>query len=168
MVELSPREREILTFEREWWKHADAKDAAARVRLGLTPEEYYRTLTAIIDRPGALAHDPLLVRRLRRQRLVRQRQRQAGRQGRLSDPARGPHAGHAASGLGRTDGSGSPFGAFSPDKAFGPFPSRIPSSNVPLVEPLVTRDSSGSTHFPDLRLSFPHPFAPSSAVFSTA
>ena len=37
MVELSPREREILTFEREWWKYADAKDAAARARLGLTP-----------------------------------------------------------------------------------------------------------------------------------
>ena len=30
MVELSPREREILTFEREWWKYADAKDAAVR------------------------------------------------------------------------------------------------------------------------------------------
>ena len=53
MVELSPREREILTFERDWWKYADAKDAAARARLGLTPEEYYRALTTIIDQPGA-------------------------------------------------------------------------------------------------------------------
>jgi hypothetical protein len=85
MVELSPREREILTFEREWWKHAEAKDAAARSRLGLSPEEYYRALAAIIDLPGALAHDPLLVRRLRRQRLTRQRQRQATRLGRLRD-----------------------------------------------------------------------------------
>jgi hypothetical protein len=89
MVELSPRERAILTFEREWWKHADAKDAAARARLGLAPEEYYRALSAIIDHPAALAHDPLLVRRLRRQRLARQRQRQAERLGRLSDPAGG-------------------------------------------------------------------------------
>lgn len=86
MVELSPREREILTFEREWWKHADAKDTAIRARLGLTPEEYYRALTTIIDRPGALAHDPLLVRRLRRQRLTRQRQRQASRSGRFGGP----------------------------------------------------------------------------------
>ena len=89
MVELSPRERAILTFEREWWKYAEAKDAGARSRLGLSPEEYYRALTEIIDRPAALAHDPLLVRRLRRQRLTRQRQRQAGRLGRVNDPANG-------------------------------------------------------------------------------
>ena len=79
MVELSPREREILTFEREWWKYADAKDAAVRERLAMTPESYYRALNAIIDQPGALAHDSLLVRRLRRQRITRQRQRQARR-----------------------------------------------------------------------------------------
>jgi hypothetical protein len=88
MEELSPRERAVLAFEREWWKYADAKDAAARSRLGLSPEEYYRALSAIIDEPAALAHDPLLVRRLRRQRLARQRQRQAERL-RLSDPAGG-------------------------------------------------------------------------------
>jgi hypothetical protein len=86
MVELSPREQEILTFEREWWRYAEAKDAAARTRLGLTPELYYRALAAIIDQPGALAHDPLLVRRLRRQRLTRQRQRQASRLRRHGDP----------------------------------------------------------------------------------
>ena len=86
MVELSPRERANLTFEREWWKYADAKDTAAKARLGLTPEEYYRALTTIIDLPGALAHDPLLVRRLRRQRMTRQRQRQASRSGRYGGP----------------------------------------------------------------------------------
>jgi Protein of unknown function (DUF3263) len=79
MVELSPREREILTFEREWWKHASAKDTALRERLAMTPETYYRSLNAIIDQPGALAHDPLLVRRLRRQRVSRQQQRRASR-----------------------------------------------------------------------------------------
>jgi hypothetical protein len=89
MVELSAREREILTFEREWWKYADAKDVALRERLGLTPEGYYQALNQIIDEPGALDHDPLLVRRLRRQRLLRQRQRHAGRTGRRSGPARG-------------------------------------------------------------------------------
>lgn len=89
MVELSPREREILTFEREWWRYADAKEAAIRERLGLTSEEYYRALTAVIEIPAALAQDPLLVRRLRRQRLVRQRQRQATRSGRARGPAGG-------------------------------------------------------------------------------
>jgi hypothetical protein len=86
MVELSPREREILTFEREWWRYADAKDGAIQERLGLTSESYYRALTALIDEPAALAHDPLLVRRLRRQRQARQRQRQQSRLGRLGGP----------------------------------------------------------------------------------
>ncbi|QIG43552.1 DUF3263 domain-containing protein [Nocardioides anomalus] len=86
MVDLSPRDRELLTVEREWWKYADAKDAAIRERLGLTPETYYRALSEIIDLPGALAHDPLLVKRLRRQRQARQRQRQEGRLGRFGGP----------------------------------------------------------------------------------
>jgi Protein of unknown function (DUF3263) len=79
MVELNPREREILTFERDWWKDAGAKETAMRERLDLTPEAYYRALNEIIDLPGALSHDPLLVRRLRRQRISRQRQRRASR-----------------------------------------------------------------------------------------
>src|SRR3954447_10565991 len=58
MVELSPRERAILTFEREWWKHAEAKDTAARSRLGLSPEDYSRALGAIIDHPRARGRDP--------------------------------------------------------------------------------------------------------------
>jgi hypothetical protein len=89
MSGLSPREREILTFEREWWRYADAKDAAIRERLGLTSEGYYRSLTALIDEPAALAQDPLLVRRLRRQRLMRQRQRQTNRSSRFRGPAGG-------------------------------------------------------------------------------
>ena len=79
MVELSPREREILTFERDWWKHAGAKETAMRERLALSPQDYYRSLNEIIDLSGALEHDPLLVRRLRRQRMSRQRQRRASR-----------------------------------------------------------------------------------------
>jgi hypothetical protein len=82
MSELTAHEREVLAFERAWWKHSDAKDAAVRTRLDLSPEEYYRALNALLDRPEALELDPLLVRRLRRQRLVRQRQRQDRRQGR--------------------------------------------------------------------------------------
>ena len=79
MAELNPREREILTFEREWWKYAGAKETALREHLAMTAEAYYRSLNAIIDLPGALAHDPLLVRRLRRQRMSRQSQRRATR-----------------------------------------------------------------------------------------
>jgi len=88
MSGLSPREREILEFERDWWRHAGPKETAVRERLQMTPETYYRTLNEIIDQPAAMAHDPLLVRRLRRLRLARQRERQASRQGRLREPGR--------------------------------------------------------------------------------
>jgi hypothetical protein len=89
MAELSPRDLEILTFEREWWQYDGAKDTAIREQLGLTPESYYRALNEIIDLPGALAHDPLLVRRLRRQRITRHRQRQVRRNGLLQGPSGG-------------------------------------------------------------------------------
>ena len=79
MPELTPQEREILAFEREWWRFATAKESAARERFGLSPADYYRTLSQLIDRPESLDHDPLLVRRLRRLRATRRRERAARR-----------------------------------------------------------------------------------------
>jgi Protein of unknown function (DUF3263) len=72
---LSRREREMLTFERQWWRRPGAKETAIRDRFGVTPTRYYQVLNALVDRPDALAADPLLVRRLRRLRLARQRTR---------------------------------------------------------------------------------------------
>ena len=74
-VGLSRREHEMLTFERQWWRRPGAKDTAIRDRFGVTPTRYYQVLNALVDRPDALAADPLLVRRLRRLRLARQRTR---------------------------------------------------------------------------------------------
>jgi hypothetical protein len=73
--ELSRREHEMLTFERHWWRQAGAKETAIRDRFGVTPTRYYQVLNALVDRPDALAADPLLVRRLRRLRRARQRTR---------------------------------------------------------------------------------------------
>lgn len=73
--ELSRREHDMLVFERQWWRHAGAKETAIRERFGTTPTRYYQSLNALIDRPAALAADPLLVRRLRRLRTARSRQR---------------------------------------------------------------------------------------------
>ena len=72
---LSRREHEMLTFERQWWRQAGAKETAIRDRFGVPPTRYYQVLNALVDHPGALAADPLLVRRLRRLRSARQRQR---------------------------------------------------------------------------------------------
>ncbi|MDK3257249.1 DUF3263 domain-containing protein [Blastococcus capsensis] len=74
-VGLSRREHEILGFERQWWRRAGAKETAIRDLFDTTPTRYYQTLNALVDRPEALAADPLLVRRLRRLRTARQRTR---------------------------------------------------------------------------------------------
>ena len=78
---LGEREFEVLTFEREWWKHAGSKERAVRERFGFSVTRYYQILNEMIDSPAALAVDPMLIRRLRRQRAARQRQRAARRLG---------------------------------------------------------------------------------------
>ena len=77
---LTSRELAMLSFERQWWRAAGAKETAIRDRFGLSPTRYYQVLNALVDRSEALAADPLLVRRLRRVRAARQRTR----------PSRGP------------------------------------------------------------------------------
>ena len=78
---LSDRDREILEFERQWWKYAGAKETAVREQFDMSATRYYQVLNALIDRPEALEVDPLLVRRLRRLRAARQRARSARRLG---------------------------------------------------------------------------------------
>jgi hypothetical protein len=80
-VSLSARDRDILDFERQWWKYAGAKETAVREKFDMSATRYYQVLNALIDRPEAVAADPLLVRRLRRLRATRQRQRSARRLG---------------------------------------------------------------------------------------
>jgi Protein of unknown function (DUF3263) len=78
---LSQRDRSVLDFERQWWKYAGAKEQAVREKFDMSATRYYQVLNALLDRPEALAHDPLLVRRLRRLRAARQRARSARRLG---------------------------------------------------------------------------------------
>jgi hypothetical protein len=78
---LSEREREILAFERQWWKYAGAKESAIKSMFDMSATRYYQVLNALIDRPEALMADPMLVKRLRRLRASRQRTRSARRLG---------------------------------------------------------------------------------------
>ncbi|GAA1926640.1 DUF3263 domain-containing protein [Nocardioides marmoribigeumensis] len=80
-AELSDRDQAVLEFERHWWKYAGAKEQAIRDQFDMSSTRYYQVLNALIDRPEALEHDPLLVRRLRRLRAARQRARSARRLG---------------------------------------------------------------------------------------
>jgi hypothetical protein len=78
---LSSREREILAFERQWWKYAGAKEQAIRELFDMSATRYYQILNGLIDRQDALATDPMLIKRLRRLRSGRQRARAASRFG---------------------------------------------------------------------------------------
>ena len=71
----------MLDFERQWWKYAGSKEDAIKELFSMSATRYYQVLNALIDRPEALAHDPLLVKRLRRLRAARQRARSARRLG---------------------------------------------------------------------------------------
>ncbi len=78
---LSDRDQQVLAFERQWWKYAGAKEQAIRELFDMSATRYYQVLNALIDSPAALAHDPMLVKRLRRMRASRQRARSARRLG---------------------------------------------------------------------------------------
>ncbi|MBT0767454.1 DUF3263 domain-containing protein [Kineosporia sp. J2-2] len=70
---LTSREVEILAFERQWFRFAGAKEQAIRELFDMTSTRYYQVLNTLIDRPEALAADPMLVKRLRRMRQTRRR-----------------------------------------------------------------------------------------------
>jgi hypothetical protein len=78
---LAEREQEILAFERQWWKYAGAKEQAIRELFDMSATRYYQVLNSLLDRPEALAFDPMMVKRLRRLRAARQRARSARRLG---------------------------------------------------------------------------------------
>lgn len=72
---LDQRSRDILDFERGWWREPGPKERAIRARFGLSAARYYQLLNRLIDSPEALRYDPMLVKRLRRLRSFRRRSR---------------------------------------------------------------------------------------------
>lgn len=79
--ELEERERRILDFERDAWRLQVAKERAIRECFGISATRYHQLLHRVVDRPEALAYDPMLVRRLRRLREIRRKRRTAHRLG---------------------------------------------------------------------------------------
>ena len=74
---LSERDVAILAFEHRFGQHSGAKDEAIRDQFGLSAVRYYQVLNLLIDSAAALAHDPMLVRRLVRARDTRAEARAA-------------------------------------------------------------------------------------------
>lgn len=79
--EMGERDAMMLDFERQWWKFAGSKEEAIREKFDLSSTRYYQLLNSLIDRPEALAADPLLVKRLRRMRDSRKKARAARSKG---------------------------------------------------------------------------------------
>ena len=78
----------MLDFERSWWKHAGVKEQAIEERFDMSATRYYQLLNDLLENPAAMAHDPILVKRLKRLRTYRQRQRVARLLGAQYSPAR--------------------------------------------------------------------------------
>lgn len=74
-MSLTDQQTALLAIERQWWQRPGRKEQAMH-DAGLTPTEYYRQLTLLIDSLDALALDPVTVNRLRRLRDQRASQRQ--------------------------------------------------------------------------------------------
>ena len=74
-VALTQRDRDILDFERSWWSATAPKDVQIRERFELSATRYYQVLGDMLDTDDAMAYDPLVVRRLQRQRDRRRRAR---------------------------------------------------------------------------------------------
>src|SRR5215831_8715943 len=112
MATLSERDMRILAFERSWWRQPGAKEQAISDMLGLSATRYYQLLNDLIDRPEALGFDPVLVKRLRRQRSRRNRMRAGGPEaGASGTPLNAPYQTHTSAGAGhgpqpgRSDGT---------------------------------------------------------------
>jgi len=82
MSGLSDLDIRILAFERRGWRSPGAKEQAISDVLDLPATRYYQLLNELIDKPEALAADPVLVKRLRAQRARRQRIRSPRSKGR--------------------------------------------------------------------------------------
>lgn len=78
---LTDRDKQILEFEKQWWRYPGAKESAIKEIFDLTPARYYQLLNGLLDRPAAMEFDPMLVKRLRRMRESRQKARSARRLG---------------------------------------------------------------------------------------
>lgn len=84
-TDLSERERLLLIFERQWFRYAGAKEQAIKETFDISATRYYQLLGELVERPEAMAFDPMLVKRLRRLRAARQRERTARKLGMSPD-----------------------------------------------------------------------------------
>ena len=74
VTDLTDRQIAMLEFEAEWWRWTGAKAEAVADEFGTTLDAHHAELDELTATDGALEHDLLLVKRLRRQAQQRARQ----------------------------------------------------------------------------------------------
>ena len=72
---IDERQQAMLEFEHNFWTFDEPKESLIRARFQCSADEYYAELNDLLELPAAMDHDPLVVRRLRRQRVRRRRER---------------------------------------------------------------------------------------------
>lgn len=87
---LTDRQTAILEFEARWYEWTGAKATRVADTFGVTIAEYNRELEQTLALDAALAHDDMLVKRLRRQAPQRAKQTQRQRRARHTTTHRGP------------------------------------------------------------------------------
>jgi len=80
---LTERDLAIIEFERTWWSEDSSKETIIRERFELSTTRYYELLGDLIESAEAYAHDPLVIRRLRR---LRDRRRKARFERQIEQP----------------------------------------------------------------------------------
>lgn len=73
--DLLPRERQLLDFAKRQYRYPGKQEQDIRDELDMSATTFWRKVNDLIDRPEALAYDPVTVNRLRRLRETRQRAR---------------------------------------------------------------------------------------------
>lgn len=68
---LTDRDRAILDVEARFYARPGSKETAVALELGMTSTRYHQRLHQLVDDHAALAHAPVLVRRLQRLRAAR-------------------------------------------------------------------------------------------------
>jgi len=70
-VDLTERQISIIEFERTAWQTEISKQKAIRKLFTISPSRYYQIRDELIDLPEAMKFDPMVIRRLQKQRRSR-------------------------------------------------------------------------------------------------
>lgn len=62
---LSDRDLTVLEFARNRWRLQGPRETAVRETFGMSLPRYSQVLARVLEDPGAVAYDPILVRQLR-------------------------------------------------------------------------------------------------------